>query len=371
MLVRLGAMATAALVAAAGAAEAEERHALVIGNAAYERPGWALANPRADAELMRGALEAAGFSVTLLLDADEDGMEDAFRAFGDVLAQAGEEATAVFYYAGHGVESQGINYLVPVDADARTEQDVWSQAPRLGLALDYMRAAGNRVSFVILDACRDNPLPSANRSVGGGLASVASSEGVLIAYATAPGLTAADGTGANSPFTAALAELLPVAQEPAELLFKRVADRVKAATDSAQQPWYESGLTGADFCFAGCPADLDDDERDWARMSATGTVESVRTYIELNPDGRYVADAEAALVALGEAPPSQPEDVVAIEDAVAWQEAAAYGTVEAYEGYLEQFPEGFWRNEARERVLYLQTPVGSILSGQGGLLTDD
>jgi len=235
------------------AAHAEGRVALVIGNSAYERTGWSLANPVNDAQLMKTALETAGFDVILLLDANEDEMEDAFRDLGAALAAAGEDATGLFYYAGHGVQSQGRNYLVPVDADARTEQDIWGQAPRLGLALEHMEAAGNRVNFVILDACRDNPLPSASRSTGGGLASVQKSEGILIAYATAPGFTAADGEGANSPFSTALAELLPTTPEPAELLFKRVADRVKELTGNEQQPWYESGLTDvynlpAQFC---------------------------------------------------------------------------------------------------------------------------
>ena len=132
------------------AAQAEERVALVIGNSGYQQTGWRLTNPANDARLMADALETAGFAVTLLTDADEDEMEDAFRDLGAALTAAGEDATGVFYYAGHGVESQGINYLVPVDADARTEQDVWSQAPRLGLAVDYMKAAGNRVNVIIL-----------------------------------------------------------------------------------------------------------------------------------------------------------------------------------------------------------------------------
>jgi hypothetical protein len=91
-------------------------------------------------------------------------------------------------------------------------------------------------------------------------------------------------------------------------------------------------------------------------MSAIGTAEAIHTYLKLNPEGRYVADAEAMLVTLGEAPPSQAEAVVAIDDAIAWQEAAAYGTREAYAGYLEAFPDGFWRNEARNRRDSLTPP---------------
>ncbi|MGD2131520.1 MAG: SUMF1/EgtB/PvdO family nonheme iron enzyme [Maricaulaceae bacterium] len=241
----------AALIAA-GAACAEDRIALVIGNADYERTGWSLANPVNDAQLIAAALEDVGFDVDLVIDADEDEMEDSFSRLGARLAAAGDDAVGLFYYAGHGVQSQRYNYLVPVDADANTEQDIWAQAPRLGLATDYMQAAGNQVNFVILDACRNNPLPSAGRDIGGGLARTSSSRGMLIAYATAPGLTAADGTGTNSPFTAALASLIGTPGLSAESLFRRVAGQVETETALAQQPWYESGLRGADFCFGGC-----------------------------------------------------------------------------------------------------------------------
>ncbi len=158
----------------------------------------------------------------------------------------------LIYYAGHGVQSQGLNYLVPVDADARSEQDIWRQAPRLGDALRYVEDAGNAVNFVILDACRDNPLPSATRSAGGGLAEVKPSRGLLISYSTAPGYVAYDGDGANSAFALALAQTLKQQNLIAEQVFKRVADTVNASTGGLQTPFYNSGLTGADFCFAGC-----------------------------------------------------------------------------------------------------------------------
>ncbi|MEM9670163.1 MAG: caspase family protein [Pseudomonadota bacterium] len=237
----------------AGFQSTEPRVALVIGNSAYEQTGWVLANPVNDAELMAGTLQSLGFDVQLLLNATEEEMEDAFAIYGERLTAAGPEAVGLLYYAGHGVQSQGSNYLIPVDASPRTEQDIWRQAPRLGEALQYIEAAGNAVNFIILDACRNNPLPSASRQAGGtGLAAMPRSQGLLIAYATEPGYTAADGAGtANSPFTTALADVLPQTGLVAELAFKRVADRVKTATGGAQNPFYNSGLTGADFYFAG------------------------------------------------------------------------------------------------------------------------
>lgn len=233
---------------------AEDKIALVIGNSQYEKSGWQLPNPANDAVLVGQTLEQLGFQVTVELDLDEDEMEDAFAEHGQRLTVAGADATGVFYFAGHGVQSQGFNYLVPVDVDAQTEQDIWRQAPRLGDALQYIRSAGNSVNFIILDACRNNPLPSADRSLRGGLAAIGRANGLLIAYATEPGFTASDGVGTNSPFSSALAEILPTEGLIAEQVFKRVADRVRSATSGAQNPFYNSGLTGDDFCFSSCEA---------------------------------------------------------------------------------------------------------------------
>ena len=223
----------ASLAALAFQAQADENKiALVVGNSQYEMPGWALNNPANDARLMADVLERVGFQVTVAIDLDEEEMEDAFAEHGARLSHAGADAIGVFYYAGHGVQSQGYNYLIPVDARAQTEQDVWRQAPRLGDALQYIRAAGNPVNFIILDACRNNPLPSAGRDLSGGLAPVSRANGLLISYATEPGYTAADGDRSNSPFTEALAAVMPTEGLIAEQVFKRVADRVRLATRS-------------------------------------------------------------------------------------------------------------------------------------------
>lgn len=179
------------------------RYALIIGNSSYQQTGWQLANPARDARLMADTLGKVGFSVDLVLDGTEEEMERAFASHGARLKAGGPAAIGLIYYAGHGVQSQGLNYLVPVDANARSEQDIWRQAPRLGDALRYVEHAGNAVNFVILDACRDNPLPSATRSAAGGLAEVKPARGLLISYSTAPGYVAYDGEGGNSTFALA------------------------------------------------------------------------------------------------------------------------------------------------------------------------
>lgn len=287
------------------AAQDGPRIALVIGNSNYEQSGWALANPRNDAELISETLEQIGFDVLLVLDADEDQMEDAFQQHGDRLAAAGPDAIGVLYYAGHAVQSQSSNYLIPIDARPRTEQDVWRQAPRLGEALQYIEASGNATNFIILDACRNNPLPSASRSAGGaGLAVPPSTEGLLIAFATAPGFTATDGQGSNnSPYSAALADALVQPGLAAELAFKKVADDVKAATGGAQNPFYNSGLTGANFCFAGCTEKqllTEEEAGALGQALASGSLARLQEFAARFPDSESMPYVESRISTLQE-----------------------------------------------------------------------
>ncbi len=254
MLRRLAYLSLSLGFALSAAAQEEPRIALVIGNANYAKPAWVLENPVRDASLIAEKLAALDFEVILRTDLGEDGMEDAFAEFGAALEAAGPQAVGLFYYAGHGVASEGDNYLIPVDARPETERDVWRQAPHLGEALRHMRRAGNDVNFVILDACRNSPLPrdDAKRDLGGGLTDIEDARGMLIAYATEPGFTAADDTGmGHSPYTSALANFIDQPGLAAELMFKRVASVVVKTTGGGQIPFFNSGLTGSDFYFAG------------------------------------------------------------------------------------------------------------------------
>lgn len=254
---------------------AEPRVALIIGNSNYETDGWRLENPVRDARLMGAALEGLGYEVTTILDADEDEMEEAFASYGRTLKEAGPDATGFFFFAGHGVQSEGLNYLIPTDLVAYNEADIWANAPRLELLFRYLENAGNAANFIVLDACRNNPLPSAVRTTAGGLAPAARVRGTLIAYSTAPGAVAEDGAGGNSEFTLALAELIAQPGISAETLFRRVATRVERQTGYRQQPWIESGLRGdADYCFAGCEAD-EAERGEAAALSASLSSDSV------------------------------------------------------------------------------------------------
>lgn len=288
----------------AGAQQGHEpRIALIIANSSYETPGWALTNPAYDAVAMERALTEIGYEVHTVVDASENAMEAAFKAHGERLAAAGPEATGFFYYAGHGVQSEGLNYLIPTDLAAYEEADVWG-APRLGTLFRHLRRAGNARNFVVLDACRNNPLQSSVYSAGGnGLAGVneedARVRGLFIAYAAAPGQVAFEGEkGTSSHFSSALVELIKQPGLPVESLFRRVRARVEAATDNKQRPWTESGLTGeADYCFAGCleMAHIPEVELDWLRATrvsqAGANCDLYSLHIQRYPDSPFASRA--------------------------------------------------------------------------------
>ena len=241
-------MALAGSVAGAGfTAYAEQRIALVVGNGAYEVNAWRLDNPPRDARLMAQRLEALDFDVMLVTNASRTRLDDALSEYGRKIKRAGEDAVSFFYYAGHGAQHNGVNYLVPTDADGRTSDRLRFQSPALSFLLDDIKAAGNAVNLVVLDACRNMPLPDGTRSIGGaGLSDEGRPTNVLIAYATAPGSTAADGVTRNSPFTAALADHLErSASEPVSLLFENVGADVYVSTEGAQAPEFRNGLVRA------------------------------------------------------------------------------------------------------------------------------
>lgn len=223
------------------AAAAEKRIALVIGNADYSELG-RLKNPINDAKLMARTLRNLGFDVAERLDADQASMKKAMQQFGRRIEQAGRKTISLFYYAGHGLQVNGLNYLVPINTRMQRQSDVEIEAVDAGLVLRQMEDAGSRVNIVILDACRNNPLSRGLRSTSRGLAIMPAPGGSLIALSTAPGDVAVDGEGENSPYTEALAQAM---QEPGlsvEEVFRRVRKRVYETTSSRQTTWEESSL---------------------------------------------------------------------------------------------------------------------------------
>ena len=248
-------IAVAALLCAGNAAHAEKRVALVIGNSAYQTVA-KLPNPTADAKLMSDTLLSLGFFVIgggAQLDLDKDGFDAALKKFGTELIGAD---VALFYFAGHGVETHGLNYLVPVDAHPADGGDVFMQTVGMAGILDQMEKSGTRLNLLVLDACRDNPFRDRGvSSTTGGLAQVQAPPGTLISFATQPRSVSFDGDDGHSPYTRALAETM---QHPGFGLFKtfnEVGLAVEKATRGQQLPWLSSSPISGSFYFAGKAAD--------------------------------------------------------------------------------------------------------------------
>ncbi len=219
----------------------ERRVALVIGNGAYSSSP--LKNPPNDAKAMAAALSKLGFEVMHHQDIDQTEMRRAIRDFGERLEQGG---VGLFYYAGHGMQVDGRNYLIPVRSDAliQKESDVELEAVDLGRVLGTMKGAKNRLNIVVLDACRNNPFARSFRSGSRGLAEVHAPVGTFIAYATAAGSVAADGDGANGAYTEALLRHIQTPGEQLEMVFKSVRTDVYQASGGAQVPWDNNSILG-------------------------------------------------------------------------------------------------------------------------------
>ncbi len=223
---------------------AEPRTALVVGNAGYRDSP--LGNPVNDARDVAEALRAMEFEVVQRENLDKRGFDAAVSDFARRLKERG--GVGLFYYSGHGAQVKGENYLIPVSAAIASEADVEYEAVNAGRVLRNMEQAGNGLNIVVLDACRNNPYRSWYRSETKGLARMDAPTGSIVAYATAPGAVAADGTGRNSPYTAGLLQAMRAPGLGIEQLFKQVRIRVAKATNNRQVPWESSSLMG-DFFF--------------------------------------------------------------------------------------------------------------------------
>ncbi len=245
----LAAVAILSSLLFAAPAVAEKRVALVVGNSAYQNVT-RLDNPRNDAALMAETLTGLGFTLIggrAQLDLDKSAMDGAVQNFGRQVQGAD---VALFYYAGHGVQVAGSNYLVPVSANPTREADVDFQMVDVNLVLRQMQGSGTRLNMVILDACRNNPFGARGlRASDGGLAQMRAPEGTLISYATQPGNVAQDGSDGNSPYTKALASTIKQSGLDIFQTFNRVGLAVKRDTGGAQQPWVSSSPIDGTFYF--------------------------------------------------------------------------------------------------------------------------
>lgn len=224
----------------------EKRTALVIGNSNYARAP--LRNPVNDANAMAGKLQRLGFEVLSYTNLGQNEMKRVINEFGEKIA-ATKGGIGLFYFAGHGVQVKGENYLIPIDANIRKENEVELDSVSLARVLANMENAHNRMNIVILDACRDSPYERSFRSQSSqGLASPAAAYGTVVAFATAPGSVTADGEGNNGIYTE---ELLKIIDRPGlklEEVFKQVLANVRKRTQGSQIPWYNAAFEG-DFYF--------------------------------------------------------------------------------------------------------------------------
>ena len=221
-------------------AATEQRTALVIGNGGYSSSP--LKNPVNDAIDIAANLQKLGFAVTLKKNASHQQMEDAILEFGEQLKKGG---VGLFFYAGHGVQIAGRNYLLPIGVKVNKEADVKFQAVDAEMVLAEMNNAGNDLNILILDACRDNPFIRKFRSTSRGLAIISEApKGTLITYSTSPGNVAEDGNDRNSPYTEALIRHMNSPGLPIEEVFKRVRRDISKKTKGQQVPWEMSSLEG-------------------------------------------------------------------------------------------------------------------------------
>ena len=245
-LIKLAALASTCWMSV-GQALAETRIALVIGNSSYTAVT-ALPNPANDAKAMTNFLNSAGFQVVQAPDLTQSDMRRTIADFAKTVTDKGPDTVALVFYAGHGLQVDGENFLVPVDARIEREADVPLQAMRLNDLMNALSSVPSKSRIVILDACRNNPFSAINKTAGRGLAIVDAPNGSIVSYSTAPGTEALDGDGQNSPYTTAL---MKIGHEPGlqiEQLLKRVRLDVSNTTARQQFPWESSSLT-VEFSF--------------------------------------------------------------------------------------------------------------------------
>ncbi|HEY2246642.1 MAG TPA: caspase family protein [Bradyrhizobium sp.] len=342
------------VLAVAPVAHAEKRFALVIGQSAY-RAVVALPNPSNDARKMSELLGTAGFDVTAASDLTQNQMREAVGDFAAKIAANGPDAVALLFYAGHGLQIDGENYLVPVDVDPKRETDIPLQAVRLNDVMNTLGALPTRLRIVMLDACRNNPFPALGTGTGHGLAIVdtkAGSAGSFISYSTSPGAVAEDGSGEDSPYTTAVLNFAREPNLPIEEAFKRVRVAVNEVTDGRQIPWDSSSLT-TDFRFfgdqAGKPAQATDKKagadsqpsvkrsvEDW-RKELKGKDQKVAYQLVIADD---TVPAYEAFVAMYAQPPYNVRVRALLERRYvmqAWAIAVATNTVASYQTFLATY----------------------------------
>jgi outer membrane protein assembly factor BamD (BamD/ComL family) len=350
------ALAAAIISGLLTAANAQTKVALVVGNGAYKNVA-ALSNPPNDSADVAAALQRLGFSVRLITDASYDDMR---RGLLDFSRKARDAEMAIVFFAGHGMEINGENWLIPVDAELRTDLDAEQEAISLrGVIL--AASAASKLGLVILDACRNNPFSAkmkrtiAARAVTRGFGRIEPTNNVLVAYAAKDGTTAADGKGRNSPFTTAF---LKYAEKPGieiNFLFRTIRDEVIAATKSEQEPYVYGSLSKEAIYLVPppvAPAILPPDQSAWSLLKETTDEAALRRFTSQYPDSGLRKDAEARIAALEAAQAAKP--VPPKPDEVTW--ALIKETIDeaALKRFTSRYPNSTLRKDAEARIAVLE-----------------
>lgn len=349
------------LLTSACAALAERRVALVIGNSSYESVS-PLDNPINDASDLTIALEGLGFQVFLGTDMSRDEMLTLAESFG---ATAGNAEVSLFFYAGHGFQVGGRNYLVPVDAEITAAGDIPAETVAMDEIVSRMERSDG-LKLVFLDACRDNPFEGTGVNVGGdGLARIGSAADFLFAYATQPDNVAYDGTGRNSFFTEALlSHIYTPGQDISDLMIS-VRKDVLASTGGRQIPWDNSSLT-RQFRFDNSPVTASEETLLWQVAANAQDPSLMQLYIDRYPQGSHAEEVVAFLDSTGQEGTQTRTLAVGDEDEQAerlWKLAQRSRMRPLLEFYLEQYPEGAHAAQAERLIQSIPRPEDSTPGG--------
>ncbi len=355
VFVALLTLAAALLPVAPSLANPTHRLALVIGNNAYT--DGVLKNPINDARSMATTLRELGFEVRVLENADRMTMQRAVVDFGRKL---NESTVGLFYFAGHGMQVRGSNYLIPVKAEIASEDEVEVEGLDVAYVMARMATAKNQFNIVILDACRNNPFQRSFRSTSNGLAAISAPTGTLIAYATAPGSVASDGDSANGIYTSELVKAIRQPGVSMEEAFKQARSGVIQRTQGRQTPWESSSVIGH-FSFRAAPApaqvaslaappqDSAAEIAFWNTIKESQDLRDFQAYLDSYPNGTFDRLARIRMAALGDAtktrspgpatdaksPPAKPTAVASLQPPAAnLNTGGALGS--DYEGLLRQ-----------------------------------
>ena len=367
-----------------GTVNSDKRIALVIGNAAYTKAK-PLANPANDATDMAAALKLLGFEVISGTNQNKRQMETLIRDFGSKLASGG---IGLFYYAGHGLQVNGENYLVPIDADIPQEDEVKYAAVPIGLVLDKMTSAKNDLNIVILDACRNNPFARSwrgYRDVGNndGLAKISPPTGTFVLYATEPGKTASDGAGRNGLFTESLLKQIKKPSVEYYQMVRALSVDVYQKSKGQQLPWNE-GNSLSEFYFNPIQAavnpvtntpirnenavvpkptplptptpvsvakSFDAEGIYWSEISRRDTRSGYELYLAEYPTGKYAAEAKNRIDKF------KQDELLHLKELerTKWREAQSLDSKNAYNAYITAYPNGEFVADARSNIKAIET----------------